>query len=131
MSIFADEKDLSNLFNKVNNKNKSTENFIIEKKNLMSIREFIDSKGSVNINSHLNTQILEKEFNKNNKYKEGISFSDFKITSLIGKGKTANIYLAKYKNENVALKVIDKLFIYENDMIDKILLEKNKILFVK
>ena len=123
--FIADEKDLSNLFNKVNNKNKSTENFIIEKKNLMSIREFIDSKGSVNINSHLNTQILEKEFNKNNKYKEGISFSDFKITSLIGKGKTANIYLAKYKNENVALKVIDKLFIYENDMIDKILLEKN------
>ena len=123
--FIADEKDLSNLFNKVNNKNKSTENFIIEKKNLMSIREFIDSKGSVNINSHLNTQILEKEFNKNNKYKEGISFSDFKLTSLIGKGKTANIYLAKYKNENVALKVIDKLFIYENDMIDKILLEKN------
>ena len=123
--FISDDKDLSNLFNEIKNKNIAQNNFIIDKYKLMSIREFIDSNGSFFITSHLNSQNLEKEFKKDNKYKEGISFSDFKIISLIGKGKTANIYLANYKNENVALKIIDKIFIYENDIIDKILLEKN------
>jgi serine/threonine protein kinase len=91
----------------------------------MSIREFIDSDGSLSINTHPNSQKLEDEFKKDNKYREGISFMHFEIISLIGKGNTANIYLANYEGEMVALKVIDKAFIYQMEMIDKILLEKN------
>ena len=91
----------------------------------MSIKEFIDSDGSLSINTHPNTQKLEDEFKKSNNYKEGVSFSDFEIYSLIGKGNSANIYVANYNGEVVALKVIDKAHIYLNEMIDKILLEKN------
>ena len=38
---------------------------------------------------------------KSNNYKEGVSFSDFEIYSLIGKGNSANIYVANYNANNV------------------------------
>ena len=91
----------------------------------MSIKEYIDSDGSLNINTHPNSQKLEDEFKKNNKYKEDITFSNFEVYSLIGQGNSANIYLANYNEEMVALKVIDKAYIYHNEMMDKIQLEKN------
>ena len=119
------EKDLSKLVVTKKDRKKDKNMFKIEKKELMSIKEFIDSEGSLNINTHPNSQKLEEEFKKNNKYKEGISFSNFEIYSLIGQGNTANIYLAKYNGEYVALKVIDKAYIYTNEIIDKIILEKN------
>ena len=99
--------------------------FKIDKKDLMSIKEFIDSDGSLNINTHPSSQKLEEEFQKNKTYKENITFSDFDIIALIGQGNTANIYLATYQDDYVALKVIDKAYIYENDMLDNIALEKN------
>jgi len=99
--------------------------FKIESPDLMSIREFIDSDGNLNINTHPNSQKLEEEFKSNNTYKNDITFSDFNIIALIGQGNTSNIYLANYKNELVTLKVIDKAYIYDNDMIFHILLEKN------
>jgi serum/glucocorticoid-regulated kinase 2 len=99
--------------------------FKIDKKELMSIKEFIDSDGSLNLNTHPSSQKLEEEFTKNKTYKEGISFSDFEIIALIGQGNTSNIYLAKYEDDFVTLKVIDKAYIYDNDMIDNIILEKN------
>ena len=99
--------------------------FKLDKKELMSIKEFIDSDGSLNLNTHPNSQKLEDEFKKNKTYKENISFSDFEIISLIGQGNTANIYLANYDDELVALKVIDKAYIYDNEMINNIILEKN------
>ena len=119
------EKDLSKFVVTKKDRKKNKSLFKIEKKELMSIKEFIDSDGSLNINTHPNSQKLEEEFKKNNKYKEGISFSNFEIYSLIGKGNTANIYLANYNGEQVVLKVIDKAFINKNEMIDKIILEKN------
>ena len=96
-----------------------------ETKELMSIKEFIDSDGSLNINTHPSSQKLEEEFQKNNLYKENINFADFDIIALIGQGNTSNIYLATYQDDYVALKVIDKAYIFENDMIDNIILEKN------
>ena len=119
------EKDLSKLVVTKKDRKKFPTLFRVEKKELMSIKEFIDSDGSLNINNHPNSQKLEDEFKKNNNYKEGISFSDFTIHSLIGQGNTANIYLATFNEEKVVLKVIDKSFIYMNEMVDKILLEKN------
>ena len=85
--------------------------FKIDKKELMSIKEFIDSDGSLNLNTHPSSQKLEEEFTKNKTYKEGISFSDFEIIALIGQGNTSNIYLAKYEDDFVTLKVIDKAYI--------------------
>ena len=119
------DKDLSKLVVSKKERKKNPNLFKIEKKELMSIKEFIDSDGSLSINIHPNSQKLEDEFKKNNKYKEGISFTNFKIISLIGQGNTANIYLAHYEGEMVVLKVIDKAYIITNEMIDKILLEKN------
>jgi serum/glucocorticoid-regulated kinase 2 len=119
------EKDLSKLVVEKKDRKKNPNTYKIEKKELMSIREFIDSDGSLSINTHPNSQKLEDEFKKDNKYKEGISFEHFEIISLIGRGNTANIYLANYEGEMVALKVIDKAYIYQMEMIDKILLEKN------
>ena len=119
------DKELSKYVVTKKERKKTPNLFKIEKKELMSIKEFIDSDGSLSINTHPNSQKLEDEFKRNNKYKEGISFSNFEIYSLIGKGNTANIYLANYNGENVALKVIDKAYIYQNEMMDKIQLEKN------
>ena len=99
--------------------------FKLDKKELMSIKEFIDSDGSLNINTHQASQRLSEEFKNNKTFKENITFSDFQIIALIGQGNTSNIYLAIYKDEYVTLKVIDKSYIYDNDMIDNILLEKN------
>lgn len=119
------EKDLAKLVTDKKSRKKNPTSFKIEKKELMSIKEFIDSDGSLSINTHPNSQKLEEEFKKDNKYKEGISFENFEIICLIGQGNTSNIYLASYEGEMVALKVIDKAYIYHNEMIDKILLEKN------
>ena len=91
----------------------------------MSINEFFDLDGSLIINAYPNSQKLEDDFKKNNKYKEGITFSDFEIYLLIGQGNTTNVYLASYQGENVDLKVIDKAYIFSNEMIDKIFFEKN------
>jgi len=99
--------------------------FKIEKKELMSIKEFIEGNGNKNINSHPSSQKLEVEFQNNKTYKENVSFSDFEIIALIGQGNSANIYLATYQGDYVALKVIDKAYIFDNDMINNIILEKN------
>lgn len=119
------DRELSKFLVTKKERKKNPKEFKIEKKELMSIKEFIDSDGSLNINTHPSSQKLEEEFKKNNTYKEGITFSDFEIIALVGQGNTANIYLAEYQDDFVALKVIDKAYIYDNDMIDKILLEKN------
>ena len=99
--------------------------FKIDPKDFMSINEFLDSGYSMNINTHPNTYKLEGEFRNNRRFKENITFKNFKIISMIGKGNTSKIYLAIYENEKVVLKIFDKKFIYDNDLIDKIILEKN------
>ena len=119
------ERDLCKFLVTKKERKKSPYEFKIEPKDLMSIKEFIDSDGNLNINTHPNSQKLEEEFAKNNKFIKDMSFSDFDIVALIGQGNTANIYLANYSDEIVTLKVIDKAYIYNNDMIDHILLEKN------
>ena len=96
----------------------------LDTSHLMSIREYIESEGNININSHLQTQKLSILFNKNNKYKEE-KLSNFKLLKIIGKGKGSYIYLSKYQNKNVVLKVIDKLYIINNSLIPQINLEKN------
>ena len=74
------------------------------------------NEGNININYHL--------FNQNNRYKEE-KLSNFKILKVIGKGCSSNIHLSLYQNENVVLKVIDKLYIINNSLITQIELEKN------
>ena len=64
------DKDLSKLFITKKDRKKNPQLFKIEKKELMSIKEFIDSDGSLSINTHPNSQKLEDEFKRNNKYKE-------------------------------------------------------------
>ena len=96
----------------------------INTNNLMSIREYIESEGNININSHPQTEILSEIFNQNNKYKDE-QLSNFKIINIIGKGAASYIYLSLYQNEYVVLKVIDKLYIINNSLIPQIQLEKN------
>ncbi len=90
----------------------------------MSIREYIESEGNININCYSQTEILSEIFNQNNRYKEE-KLSNFKILKVIGKGCSSYIYLSLYQNENVVLKVIDKLYIINNSLITQIELEKN------
>ena len=80
----------------------------------------------MNINAHSNSLKLESEFEKLSIFfNNNVSFNDFHIISLIGKEYTANVYYANYQGEDVALKVFDKVILYQNKLIDKILLEKN------
>ena len=99
--------------------------FKLDPKDFMSIREYIDSDGSMSINTHPNTFKLESEFSVNKRYKGDETLSNFQIICLLAKGNTANIYLANYNNEKVVLKIFDKAYLYKNGLIDKILLEKN------
>jgi len=99
--------------------------FKIDPKDFMSVREYIESEGSMSINTHPNTYKLESEFIKYNKYKGDESLNNFEIICLLGKGSTSNVYLANYEGQKVVLKIFDKVYLYQNDLIDKILLEKN------
>ena len=118
------EKELTKYVVGKAERKKSPELYKVEAKNLMSIREFIESNGSLNINTHANSLILEQEFKKINNYKDE-SLSNFKLKSIIGKGRSSIIYLAEYQGENVALKIFDKLYLYKNDLIERVILEKN------
>ena len=118
------EKDLSKYIVGKSERKKKPDLFKIEPNKLMSIKEFIESEGNMNINSHLGSFLLEEEFNKSNNYKKE-SLDNFVISSIIGKGKSSTIYLAKYKEEDVVLKIFDKLFLYKNQLIERIILEKN------
>ena len=120
------EKDLDKYVVGDKERAKNPKAFKIETKELMSIKEFIDSNGNLNINTHPNSLKLETEFQKSSQfYKDNVSFNDFNIICLIGRGNTSNVYYAQYNGEDVALKVFDKVQIYQNKLIDKILLEKN------
>ena len=123
----ANEKDLSKyVIGKSDRKKIKEEMAKVERNQLMSIREFIESGGNMNINRHYNSQLLEEEFKKGvaGKYKNE-EISNFQIDHLIGKGKYANIYLAKYQDEYVVLKVFDKINLYKNCLIERVELEKN------
>ena len=118
------DKDLSKYVVGKNERKKSPELYKIDPKQLMSIREYIESDGCLNINTHANSLKLEAEFNKGNFYKKE-SLNNFSIEYIIGKGKSATIYLAHYKGEKVALKIFDKIYLYKNDLIERVILEKN------
>ena len=118
------EKDLTKYVVGKSERKKSPELYKVERKQLMSIREYIESEGNMNINTHANSLLLEKEFEKENKYKKE-SLSNFQLICILGKGKSSIIYLAKYNGEYVALKIFDKLFLFENDLIERVVLEKN------
>ena len=126
-----DCKDLSKMVVSKKQKKKSPELSKIDKQKLQSIKEYLDEKVAVEepieqeeniINT--NTKAID-EFKKDNKFKSGVTFEQFEIISLIGQGHTANIYLASYNGGMVALKVFDKAYLYQNDLIEKVLLEKN------
>ena len=118
------EKDLSKFVVGKKERKNSPELYKIGAKQLMSVREFIESGGNMNINTHANSLLLEDEFKNGKKFKKE-SLSNFNILSIIGKGKSSTIYLAEYKGENVALKIFDKLYLYKNDLIERVILEKN------
>ena len=117
------EKDLSKYVVGRSERKKSPDLYKVDSKFFMSIREFIESEGNLNINTHANSLLLEDEFNKGNFYKNE-SLSNFTLKSIIGKGKVSIIYLAKYEGENVALKVFDKIQLYKKDLIEAVILEK-------
>ena len=118
------EKDLTKYVVGKNERKKSPELYKIDPKQLMSIREFIESDGCLHINTHANSLKLEEEFNKGNYYRKE-SLNNFNLEYIIGKGKSATIYLADYKGEKVALKIFDKIYLYKNDLIERVVLEKN------
>ena len=118
------EKDLTKYVVGKAERKKSPELYKVDAKNLMSVREFIESNGNMNINTHANSLILEEEFKKINNYKKE-SLSNFNLKCIIGKGRSSIIYLAEYKGEKVALKIFDKLYLYKNDLIERVILEKN------
>ena len=122
----ANEKDLTKyVISKAERKKEKGEMIKIEPKQLMSIREFIESGGNMNINTHANSQLLEDEFNKGveGKYKNE-DLANFQIQYIIGKGKSSTIYLAIYQDEYVVLKIFDKLYLYKNSLIERVELEK-------
>ena len=105
------EKDLTKYVVGKNERKKSPELYKIDPKQLMSIREFIESDGCLHINTHANSLKLEEEFNKGNYYRKE-SLNNFNLEYIIGKGKSATIYLADYKGEKVALKIFDNEFYF-------------------
>ena len=118
------DKDLTKyVVNKVERK-KNPNLFKIEPTQLMSIREFVESGGSMKINTHQGSLLLEDEFKKGLRYKNE-SLSNFNLQCIIGKGKSSIVYLAEYNGTYVALKVFDKLNLYKNDLIERVELEKN------
>jgi len=119
------EKELKKYIVSKDERKKQATLFKIDPKDFMSVREYIESEGSMSINTHPNTYKLESEFIKYNKYKGDESLNNFEIICLLGKGSTSNVYLANYEGQKVALKIFDKVYLYQNDLIDKILLEKN------
>ena len=123
----ANEKDLTKyVINKAERKKNKEAKLKIEPKQLMSIKEFIESGGNMNLNVHLSSQLLEEEFKKGGEGKHwDEDFSHFKIKNVIGKGKYSTIYLAEFEGEKVALKVFDKLTLYKNNLIERVELEKN------
>ena len=119
------DKDLQKYIVSKKEREKNPKMYKIKEDELMSIKEFIESNGNVNINTHPASLALEREFsNINNRYKEE-NLSNFKVLSLLANGSTANVYLASYFGENVALKVFDKVKILKHNWIQKVLLEKN------
>ena len=124
----ANEKDLAKyVINKSDRKKiEEEEMFKIEPNQLMSIREYIESGGNMNLNTHANSQLLEEEFKKGveGKYKKE-DLSNFKLQNIIGKGKFSTLYLAIYENDYVVLKIFDKLILYKNNLIERVELEKN------
>ena len=118
------EKDLSKFVVGKKERKGNSDLYKVEANKLMSVREFIESGGSMNINTHANSLKLEQEFSQANKYKNE-SLSNFNIICIIGKGKSSTIYLAEYEGEQVALKIFDKLYLFKNDLIERVVLEKN------
>ena len=118
------EKDLSKFVVSKKERKGNSDLYKVEANKLMSVREFIESGGSMNINTHPNSLKLEKEFSQANNYKNE-SLSNFNIICIIGKGKSSTIYLAEYEGEHVALKIFDKIYLFKNDLIERVILEKN------
>lgn len=117
------DKDLSKFVVGKKERKNNSELYKVDPKQLMSVREFIESDGNMSINTHANSLALESEFKKENKYKNE-SLSNFNLLSIIGKGRSSTIYLAEYQGEYVALKIFDKLYLYKNDLIERVILEK-------
>ena len=82
----ANEKDLTKyVINKAERKKNKEAKLKIEPKQLMSIKEFIESGGNMNLNVHLSSQLLEEEFKKGGEGKHwDEDFSHFKIKNVIG-----------------------------------------------
>ena len=123
----ANDKDLTKyVVNRSDRKKIKKEMNNIEPKQLMSIREFIESGGNMNLNTHANSELLEEEFKKGceGKYKNE-DLSHFEFQYIIGKGKFATLYLALYQGEYVVLKIFDKINLYKNSLIERVELEKN------
>ena len=125
--FIANEKDLTKyVINKKERRTNKKEMSKIDPKQLMSIREFIESGGNMErLNTHANSQLLEEEFTKGSqkKYKNE-ELKNFTIHKIIGKGRYSTIYLATYENENVALKIFDKISLYKHNLIERVELEK-------
>ncbi|MCQ2816996.1 MAG: protein kinase [archaeon] len=91
---------------------------------LYDIEDYIEKGGNPNITCLVGTS-LKSFFQKKNSYKEE-SLSNFQVTKMIGRGKTSEVYCARYTDGNYyALKVIDKLYIIKNELFTELELEKN------
>ena len=93
---------------------------------LIDIQEYIVNKGEINLEAYATNAGLTAFFKKHQKYKES-SLDNFEILQLIGKGRGSMVFTAKSKEDNkvYALKIIDKVYIIENNLLDEVILEKN------
>ena len=93
-------------------------------KPLYDIIDYIEKGGNPFITCLEGTS-LKTFFSKKDTYSHE-TLSSFTITKLIGKGKTSDVYCARYTDGNYyALKVIDKLYVIKNELFNEIELEKN------
>lgn len=69
---------------------------------------------------------LRAFFSRRNSYKQD-SLENFEFDKMIGKGRTAEVFTARYREDGnyYALKIIDKLYVIKNNLFDEIELEKN------
>ena len=123
--VINDQRNLKNYVTKKKEKQKNSNLSKMDETKLVDIREFISSGGDVNITTRAPTS-TEYAFSKTNKFR-GETFDSFEIISVIGKGKGSTVYLAKFKDDGqyYALKVIEKIYIVNNQLFDEIELEKD------
>ena len=126
MFTILNEPELKNVVTGKKDKKKDPRLSKMLEKDLIDIQEYIVNKGEINLDAYAANAGLTAFFKKHQKYRES-SLDNFELLKIIGQGRGSVVYTAYSKNDNhtYALKVIDKMYILENNLINEVVLEKN------